>query len=320
MKLDLTDRKILYELDGDCRQSISLLAKKLKIHRNVALYRIKQLEKEKIILGYYTEINTTPLGYFSFRVFLKLSNSSKEQENEIINFIASEKKTIWFFQVLGIWDLDFVIAVKEVSQFNEFLEQLILKFNSIIETKQIALLTTINRYPKDYLLNDKRADTTNKTILSFNDQKIDKEDMNILKIISNNANMHILELAKKTSLSVNTIKKRIKDLKKKQVILGYRIFINTAKIGYTYYKVHVNLREYNQHKKSEFLTFLETKSNIVYISKYINGDDFEIELHLPTQESIINFLQEIKEKYGNILKETFNLQFYKEIIFRYFPE
>ncbi len=45
MKLDLLDKKILYELDINARQTSTQLSKKLKRSRNVIEYRINRLKE-----------------------------------------------------------------------------------------------------------------------------------------------------------------------------------------------------------------------------------------------------------------------------------
>jgi len=55
--LDLKDRKILYYLDINSRQSNSDIAKKVGLSKEVVNYRIKRLEKEGIIKGYYTVLD-----------------------------------------------------------------------------------------------------------------------------------------------------------------------------------------------------------------------------------------------------------------------
>ena len=49
VKLDLTDRKILAELDANCRISNSALAKKVNKSRESVKYRIQQLQKKRIL-------------------------------------------------------------------------------------------------------------------------------------------------------------------------------------------------------------------------------------------------------------------------------
>jgi len=63
-KLDLKDRKILYELDINSRQSFSQLGKKVGLHKDVVAYRVKKLQEKGIIKNFYTELNGYKFGYF----------------------------------------------------------------------------------------------------------------------------------------------------------------------------------------------------------------------------------------------------------------
>ena len=62
-KLDLIDRKILLELDKNCRQPEKHIAKAVGRSRESVKYRIQQLEKKGIIDGYLTTINPNKFGY-----------------------------------------------------------------------------------------------------------------------------------------------------------------------------------------------------------------------------------------------------------------
>jgi DNA-binding Lrp family transcriptional regulator len=48
-ELDKKDRAILYNLDLNSRQSFNQLAKRVGLSREVVQYRVKQLEKRKLI-------------------------------------------------------------------------------------------------------------------------------------------------------------------------------------------------------------------------------------------------------------------------------
>ena len=47
--LDLKDRKILYELDKNSRQSFADIAKKVRLSKEVVQYRVKRLQDEGYI-------------------------------------------------------------------------------------------------------------------------------------------------------------------------------------------------------------------------------------------------------------------------------
>ena len=63
LKFDLKDRKILYQLNINSRQSFSQIGKKVGLSKTVVDYRIKKLEKQEIIRNYYTLIDAFKIGY-----------------------------------------------------------------------------------------------------------------------------------------------------------------------------------------------------------------------------------------------------------------
>jgi DNA-binding Lrp family transcriptional regulator len=62
ISLDKKDKKILYELDYNSRQSFSSIAKKVKLKKETCIYRINKLISEKVITQFSTLIG---LGNFA---------------------------------------------------------------------------------------------------------------------------------------------------------------------------------------------------------------------------------------------------------------
>ena len=317
--LDLIDKKLLYALDTDCRQSCSQLARKLKIHRNVVLYRIKRLEQEKIIRGYFTEIDIKKLGFHSFRSLIKLSNYTTQEREKFINAINATKEVMWFMECDGRWDIDIVTVWKTIPDFEQFQEQLHIQFNGIIEEEQIGMLMQLEHFLKEYFITTKRT--------AFVDRKfeeteiaIDAKDYALLRILASNANIGIITLAKKSRLSINTVKERLRKLERNNVILGYRPFINTAATGYTYYKIFITLKHYDAKSFLALKTFFRAHPGVIYFTKYLNGSDLEIEIHLPSRDALQKLEEEARAQYGAIIKDWYVLRFTKEHAYRYIPE
>ena len=84
-KMDEIDKKIMFEIDKNSRRSINEISKILKLKKDTVAYRIKQLEDNKIIQGYYTVIDYSKLGYILLRYYVKFQNTTLELEEEIIN-------------------------------------------------------------------------------------------------------------------------------------------------------------------------------------------------------------------------------------------
>ncbi len=74
-KLDLKDRKILYELDINSRQSFSQLGKRVGLHKDVVAYRVKKLQEKGIIKNFITEINNYKTGYPTVKFYLNYQKS-----------------------------------------------------------------------------------------------------------------------------------------------------------------------------------------------------------------------------------------------------
>lgn len=68
IKLDKKDRKILYQLDIDGRQTLSQLGKKISLSKQVVDYRLKNLVKTSVISEFYTVINFSKLGYTQYKL------------------------------------------------------------------------------------------------------------------------------------------------------------------------------------------------------------------------------------------------------------
>ena len=92
IKLDLKDKKILEQLDLNSRQSNSQIAKKVGLSKDAIGYRIKNLEKNQIILGHYSLLNIARLGYITYKLMFTFQNTTSEIEKEIIGNLKQNSK------------------------------------------------------------------------------------------------------------------------------------------------------------------------------------------------------------------------------------
>ena len=66
--IDTIDKKLLFELNLNCRKSNTELGKKLRISKQVVNYRINQLEKKEILRSYHALIDWQKLGFNAIRI------------------------------------------------------------------------------------------------------------------------------------------------------------------------------------------------------------------------------------------------------------
>ena len=61
---------------------------------------------------------------------------------------------------------------------------------------------------------------------------MDKLDSSIIEMLSKNARMPFIQIARKLRVSESTIRKRVSNLEKKEVIKKYSLVVDTNKIGF----------------------------------------------------------------------------------------
>ncbi|MBI3034888.1 Lrp/AsnC family transcriptional regulator [Candidatus Woesearchaeota archaeon] len=177
--MDLKDRKILYQLDIDCRQSNSEIGKKVGLSKQVVDYRIKKMAKEGIITRFTTVIDTYKLGFSKYKIYLSLENANKEIISNIIDFLKKQDKTEWIATCSGKWDVIAGFIVKDVYEFNESIKEFNEKFSQYISSRETTLNLGVPHWRKEYLLNNKepypavfQGDGGNKLKIDYADEEI----------------------------------------------------------------------------------------------------------------------------------------------------
>src|SRR3989338_1712438 len=103
LELDKKDKDLLYLLDIDGRLTYSQLARRTKMSKQLVKYRIERLEGEGFIKGYFPIIDTSKLGYITFRLYLKFRNITPTKKEEIISYLKKQKSVWAFVLISGKW-------------------------------------------------------------------------------------------------------------------------------------------------------------------------------------------------------------------------
>ena len=118
IKLDLTDRKILAELDKNCRIPTTKLARIVRKSRQAVEYRIEQLVKKGVIVSFNAAFNPHKMGYKIYKIYLKLRNVPEEKQ-KLFEYLKSSGIVYWMGECSGTWDLIFAVFTKNDYEFFE---------------------------------------------------------------------------------------------------------------------------------------------------------------------------------------------------------
>src|SRR5512136_12697 len=124
----LKDRKILYELDFDSRQSFSQLGKKVGLHKDVVAYRVKKLQEKGIIKNFRTEVCYSKLGYSSVKFYLTYQNVTPQIKQEILDYLVKSPYTDIVHSCEGQYDLCIISFVENIAKFYDIWNSIINKY------------------------------------------------------------------------------------------------------------------------------------------------------------------------------------------------
>lgn len=150
MKLDVTDIRILSELQQDSSLTNIELAKRVHLSPSPCLTRVKALEANGVIARYVTLLNPKALGLnLSVFISISLKEQSKSALAEFEQRIAEHDEVMECYLMTGDSDYLIRVAVADITALEKFiLEQLtpipgIEKIRSSFALKQVRYKTAL---------------------------------------------------------------------------------------------------------------------------------------------------------------------------------
>ncbi|MBI2136797.1 Lrp/AsnC family transcriptional regulator [Candidatus Woesearchaeota archaeon] len=312
--IDKIDQKILITLDIDARMPLSRLAKICKISRDKANYRINRLLQKNILGGFYTLIDVESLGYANYVVFLKIKN----KETEIISYLKENSHVNWLVNAEMQWNIVTWIAAKDQFTFIKFWKEFAERFENSLINAEIAILGSLVHYKRHFFTNEKNEDEI--VVFGGRERKeIDDKDMEILRAISFDARIKLLDLAKKVNLNFKTLQKRMRMLEKEQIIIGYRTYLNYSEIGYNYYLILLRLSNINKEILNKIRSYAKLDPYIDVSWQLIGKANMAIHIKAKNDKHLREVFNNFKDRFQDFIIDYETLLLYKQHKFVSFP-
>ncbi|MFA5797467.1 MAG: AsnC family transcriptional regulator [Candidatus Woesearchaeota archaeon] len=300
LKIDLLDKKILYALEIDARTPLTILAKKVRSSPAVVEYRLRRMQESGLIKNYITFLDAGKLGLMVWNVYLELQNTTKKEEDELVAYLCNLKETWWVGRCSGKWSIIYSICVRDIKEFYVIATQVNNKFGKYILNQSIAAHAEIEIISRGYFLDKPGIGKT--WYNTIKKAKLDETDIKILRVLSENARMPSTEIARKTKLTARIVAYRIKELVASGIIHRFRPQIDVKKIGMSFYKVIVHLKEYTHQKNTQLKEYCVMQGNIFHYEQKIGPWMLELELDAQNYESADRQLRTIKEQFPDFIR------------------
>jgi DNA-binding Lrp family transcriptional regulator len=317
-KMDLKDKKLLYEIDFNARKTYSDIAKKILMSKRGVEYKIKNLEKNKIITGYYPIINLSKIGYLYFRIFIKFQNLTKKLREDIKKYIVNNPHIGWAIWYYGQYDIGFTIWAKSVTEFKKIANEIYGRFDQYIKTRTESVTSELSIYKNRFLINTKDSEkiTLKEKIEEIQLDNIDKK---ILHILIKNPRISLVDAASILKESTKLLSYRIKRLTKNNILLGIRPILNYEQLRKTYYKVFITLNNFEEKKVKQVEESIQRNPKIIYIVKALGTCDLDIEIILDNAKELFDFIEELQTQFPNMIKEYQTMTLTETIKVKFLP-
>ena len=147
-KLDLIDRRILAELQGDGRMTNVELASRVGISAPPCLRRVRTLEEAGYIRGYHADINARELG-FEVQVFAMVRlNSQAEADLATFEGRCKAWPLVRECHMLN-GEIDFILkcVAPDLSSFQNFLTEQLLRAENVANVKTSLVIRVAKDAP-----------------------------------------------------------------------------------------------------------------------------------------------------------------------------
>jgi len=317
--LDLTDRRILYELDLNARIPVTKLARKLRLSREKVNYRIGNLLKKGIVRKFVTMIDPTKLGYSVYKMFFKFQGLNKEKEKEMINYLTNNNYVYWIASARGKWDLNITLFAKDINHLDEILLEFFSKYGKYIFEQEFNTTLNVGIMSKDWLLAEQKLKSK---IVFFagkiEDYKIDKTDIELLRVLANNARMSATELAVKINSSERIVIYRMKNLEKLGIILGYSTSLNLEVLEMQFFKANVSFNFLSKQDKEKVVDYCRNHPNIGFLIFCVGSWPLELEFIVKDNREFYEIMEDFRQRFPE-MKGYDTMIFPKEYKFDWMP-
>ena len=219
INLDIKDRKILFHLIHNSRQSLKSLGKKARVSEKSTYYRIKRLIKNNIITDFSITINWVKLGYAGMITYYRFMNINPSIKKEIIDFFVKSKNTMYVSLIEGYYDLQVEFFLGDPFEFEALIDEISERFYKYLSFQSSKFYIRAEWYNYCFLLNE-TVNTTEPFKWGWGQgiAKIDDIDFKILSELSKDSRMSTKKIATNIHSTVNAVSYRIKKLTKQGII------------------------------------------------------------------------------------------------------
>lgn len=300
-KLDAIDRKILYELDRNSRQSISTLAHKVRLGRDRITYRLDRLADRGVLQKCAALIDPYRLGYSFYKTYLRL-DASASRRLALERDLLTHPRTYWLAECDGAWDMIWCILAADPIEFRGFQTEMLSKYGAAVVDFSISTNVEVNVFYKNYLLG--RGSGGRRLGGTMAAEPLSELDRGLLALVANDARSELNSLAEQLDSTPATVRNHLQNLEERGIIAGYRVDLDLASIGMTFFKVQVFTKSFRLSEEEQLCRFCDNHPNITHHIRQVGRAMIELEVDALDYPHFNDIVRTVRETHGSFIRNT----------------
>ncbi|MFA6327855.1 MAG: Lrp/AsnC family transcriptional regulator [Candidatus Micrarchaeia archaeon] len=321
--MDLTDRKILYALDQDSRQSYSAIAKTLRTSPQVVKYRVENLMASGALQYCWPMIEYRKAGYFFGMYFIKLQNMDEKTEKELFAYLNNHRFIPIIMRGEGYADLIIAICAKGMFHLKEIMSELNNRYSRNFREYDATIPIGFTQFHRSYLVDAEKKQPKEEysafTGAEVREEALDENGRKVLSMVNSNARVPLVQIARKVGISEISAKNTVKKLERSGIIQSYTILPNHVLLGKPRHRVLFKLANITTQKERMLFTYCQMHPNIVHHIRVIGYWDLVLDIEVERGEPFRKIIREMKFKFSGIIERVEPTYIYKIDQFRDIP-
>ncbi len=319
LKLDAKDRRMLYELGKNSRRTLGEMAKAVGTSKQSLHYRIKRLVDNGVIPSFIATIDFAKLGYVNHEAWLQLKAHSPEKKAAFLEHLKNHENVRLIAECGGKFDLLIGILAENIFQFNRIFNELLRKYPGVVKNYSFSISSQFYAYPRTYFLEKEERKKPHEIASEPKRISLDKVEMNLLGLLSQDARMPTVELARKAGVTPTTVRSKMKRLEKEGIITGYSITFQHSIIGYENYEILATLKDMDAKKERSIEEYCRSNPYSTYLLKCIGRWDVDIGFDAKNSAHFQQMLTEFRDRFGDIIEDYESVSILSWNKFTYYP-
>ncbi len=146
--IDVFDERILDALSQNAKLTIKELSEMICLSTTATFERIKKLEKENYIMGYFAKINSEKLGFHLVALcYITLDKHQKDVISEFESEIQNFKEIIECHHIAGKYDYLLKIVVSDMTEYHRFISTKLSNVANIRQVESTFVMKTVKLFP-----------------------------------------------------------------------------------------------------------------------------------------------------------------------------